>query len=175
MFADEFKGQQAANSDVCEILNKTEGLKPVLFDKNANRACRENNKKVVQIEEDEPTLGGNADAYKAILQVDGDDAVKCVEFTTFKYSQSPCLLIAFQILKHHIEFKADLKQKEKEAKKEKKDSKEEKKDDKVEVPPHPILSADLSVVGMSQQSHKKVENLIQILYVMGAQSANGMN
>ena len=77
-------------------------LKQVQFEDMANRACRQNNKKVIAENQDEPTIGGNLDEYKEIL-ADSNKIVNAQEFTISGWEHSASHLAAYQILKHFKE------------------------------------------------------------------------
>ena len=55
-------------------------LKQVQFNDMANKACRQNNKKVIAENQDQPSIGGNLDEYKELISV--DQIVNAEEFTT---------------------------------------------------------------------------------------------
>mmetsp|Transcript_15817 Transcript_15817/g.24348 ORF Transcript_15817/g.24348 Transcript_15817/m.24348 type:complete len:127 (-) Transcript_15817:438-818(-) len=48
---------------VCATLSLAKPVPQVLFDKQANAACRANNKRVVGMNETDPTKGGNIEEY----------------------------------------------------------------------------------------------------------------
>ena len=130
-------------------------MKPVKFDASANRACAEVNKKLVAAENDEPVSGGLVDCYNAIV---GETKV-AEEFSIFGYKESPEMLVAYQLLDFQVK-------KEKGQKDQTADEEKLSKD-----LPHPILSKELSGLGVSYKSHKKAENLTQIIYVLDAKNA----
>ena len=125
-------------------------MKQVKFNDQANKACRENNKTVISANEDEPTKGGNLEAYKEILKAENKQC-DAVEYTFYKWEQSVTHLVAYQILSHFKEMK----------------EKEQKEEDNV----HPLMDMRTTQVGISFKGHKKVDNVIQLLYVKEAANA----
>ena len=73
-------------------------MKPVKFDSAANKACAEVNKKLIELENEEPVSGGLVDCFNAVL---GEPKLSD-EFTIFGYNESPEMLIAYQLLEFQI-------------------------------------------------------------------------
>ena len=61
-------------------------LTQVRFDGEANDACRQNNKDLIEKDEEVPTLGGNIAKYSEISG--GDKSSSCTEYTMVKYQGS---------------------------------------------------------------------------------------
>ena len=150
---EQFKEEKKINDSLCKMLAQHETLKPVKFDTNANKACAEVNKKLVAAENDEPVSGGLVDCYNAVV---GSNETPSNEFSVFGYKESPEMLIAYQLLDYQVQKEKGQKDKTPDDEKLSKDL------------PHPILSKELSAIGVSYKSHKKAENLTQVLYVLGA-------
>ena len=70
MWPEQFKDEKKINDSLCKILSTQEELKPVKFNANANKACADVNKKLVQAEDEEPVSGGLIDCYNAISQAE---------------------------------------------------------------------------------------------------------
>ena len=156
LFPKEFGKDDAPLVDhVCKILSTFKPMGQIKFDDNANKAVRQNNTEVIALNEDEPTVGGNETAFRKMVEGDGK-MVDATEFTVYNWSQSAMHLVAYQLLKHY--------------KAEKAAEKSEDKDSKVETL-HPLMDGSLASVGISFKGHKKVENLIQVLFLKDAPNA----
>ena len=69
--------------NLISYLKKAEHLKPVYFDDQAQEAVRKNNKEKIALNQAEPELHGNVEAYVAIAGDEKKDSVE--EFTIFKW------------------------------------------------------------------------------------------
>ena len=120
-------------------LQKCEALGYVSFDDQCNQACRKNNALIIEKEEEVPTKGGNIICYNEI--VGSDKTTSCSEYTMCKYEGSSANeFVALElILDWAREGEAGKKS--------------------------PILDKEVMRVGISNKSHKKVINLIQVLYL----------
>ena len=114
-------------------------LTQVVFEDEANTACRDNNKAKIALGEATPTMGGNIDAYKTVI---GDDkSPNCDEYTMCQYMGSS----AFEFI--GLQMILDYNREGEEAEK------------------TPVLDPNTCKVGISNKAHPKTKNLIQILYV----------
>ena len=120
-------------------LKKMDKLPQVVFCDDANKAVRENNAAKIALAENVPTKGGNIDEYGKII---GEDKVACCEeYTMCQYmGHSAFEFIGLQML---IEYNREGENAKKTV----------------------VLDKDLCKVGISNKSHPKTKNLIQLLYV----------
>ena len=150
LFPKEFGKEDAPLVDhVCKVLATFKPMGQIKFDDNANKAVRQNNSDVIALNEDEPTLGGNEDAFRKIVEGDGK-TLDATEFTVYQWSHSAAHLVAYQLLKHYKTIQGD----------------EAKKDSL-----HPLMDGSLANVGISFKGHKKVDNLIQVIFLKDAPNA----
>ena len=63
LFPTEFKSDPDLVEHVCRVLGTFKPLKQVKFDEKANKACRQNNRDVIAMNEETPTKGGNQEVY----------------------------------------------------------------------------------------------------------------
>ena len=97
---------------------------------------------MIQLAEATPTKGGNITVYSEVIG--SDKTAQCEEWTMCQYmSDSAWELIGIELLQDWNR-EGDLKGKS------------------------PILNKEVSRVGISNKSHPKTKNLIQILYVKSA-------
>ena len=133
------KVPESVVKNLIEYLKKAEHLRPVYFDDQAMEAVRKNNKEKIALNQEQPDLLGNVDAYLAIAGEDKKDTVE--EFTIFNW-ENPCaqILVAFQLIHNwNREGEAHFHS--------------------------PILDENTTRVGISNKPHQQCVNLIQILYV----------
>ena len=69
-------------------------MKHIKFCEKANKACRQNNKDVIELNEEVPTEGGNCSAYAKMME-DESKQNDVSEFTTCKWDQSAMHLVAY--------------------------------------------------------------------------------
>ena len=136
------KHELAKKKDADQLLKDLKGmskLSQVVFEDEANQACRTNNKEKIALNENTPTMGGNIDAYKTVLG--GEKSPNCDEYTMCQYMGSS----AFEFI--GLQMILDYNRAGDEARK------------------TPVLDPNTSKVGISNKPHPKTKNLIQILYV----------
>ena len=134
----EFKKDSKLITEVSEFLKKQTPLNMIKIDKEANEACRKNNRAVVEKNEDEVAVGGNLDLLKEMKE----QAPDAVEMTFSNWDHGACLLVAHTLLTH---FKANPPSKE--------------------SPAHAFLDPSVTLMGLSNRGHQKVSNVIQILLI----------
>ena len=122
-----------------KFLKECPPLPIVRFEDQANLACRKNNEAKVALAEAKPTQGGNTEAY---VETIGDDKTAlCEEYTMCQYMGDNALEFV------GLELLLDWSREGEFASK------------------SPILNKEVSRVGISNKSHPKTKNLIQVLYV----------
>ena len=106
---------------------------------NANQACRENNTDRINANEDVPTKGGNMVKYSKIT---GQDKYsECEQYTMVKFDGDDAMEFVA------LELAMDWEREGKEGKS------------------TPLLDPQMQFVGISNQPHKKTNNIIQVLYI----------
>ena len=185
------KGSKSLNS-IIQKLKSMESLSPVKFDDKANAAVRANNQEIYAREEAEPAAGGNLDKLR---EQDPNMTSKGAEASYFNYAGSSAeefvALLLFQDFEKKLESTAAQKKEDEPDKKKEEEvdkaaaegaeilkvaegdaSKQEENSmvhEKVPEPEpeydSPILYEKTVRVGISNKSHTKVLNSIQIIYV----------
>ena len=126
-------------------LNKMEPLPSIALNPQAMEACRKNNTRVCELDEEVPSREGNITTFKEVV---GDDKnVSCEEYTMCKYeSENAAEFVALELI-------LDWAREGDHANK------------------SPVIDRDTNSMGVSLKSHKKTINLIQCLYVKNAVNA----
>ena len=125
--------------DLESFLKKCPPLPLVRYEDEALQAVRKNNEAIIALAEATPTKGGNITAYNEVIGSDKTSA--CEEYTMCQYmSDSAWEFVGIAMLLDW-DRAGDLKGKT------------------------PILNKDVSRIGISNKSHPKTKNLIQVLYV----------
>lgn len=120
--------------DLQQYLKKCEKLPILTFDTDAISAVRKNNAKIIALNEDVPTKGGNIEMYGEVIG--STKTASCEEFTMCQYMGDQALeLIGLQLL-------IDWNREGEFAKK------------------SPVLNRDVCRVGISNKVHPKTKNLI---------------
>ena len=75
--------------DLLKFLKKCEPLPQVVFEDEANTACRNNNSTKVSLAQDVPEQGGNIEAYNTVIG--SDKTPNCEEYTMCQYMGNSAL------------------------------------------------------------------------------------
>ena len=79
-------GKGKKQNDLIAKLQAQQTLQAVIFDAQANDACRQNNAAKIELNEATPTKGGNIAKYSEITG--SDKSSSCYEFTMSKFTGS---------------------------------------------------------------------------------------
>ena len=123
--------------NLIEVLENTPMLPPIRFDEQANMACRRNNDRVFEIDQEIPERGGNIEQYNRIMGRE----VACEEYTMCQFESSlAAQFVALQLILdwgRQGEFEKS----------------------------SPLLKPVTTKVGIAVIAHKRAVNVIQCLYI----------
>ena len=123
--------------DLIETLKSTPMLPPIRFDEQANMACRRNNDRVFELNQEIPERGGNIEIY---VQMTGRQQF-CEEYTMCQFeTKVAARFVALQLILDWGREGSDAKT-------------------------SPLLKPIVNKVGIAVIAHRKAVNVIQCLYI----------